>query len=174
MKWENMLVCLGFSFHSRSFHSNEDVTNTGKAVQILTYARHIWPLSSDGSLACHTSVTSWPPNSADRERILLFETGFYTTVYLQKDIYTHKKTAQWFFTSINICTSIYIFLVYFLIFLFAFKLSYINECYFSIDAIWGSRGHTSLQANIAYGFHLTITLMSLLLQPLRVSTLLLA
>ena len=90
-------VCLGFSFHSRSFHSNEDVTNTGKGVQILTYARHIWPLSSDGSLACHTSVTSWPPNSADRERILLFETGFYKTVYLQKDIYTHTKTAQWFF-----------------------------------------------------------------------------
>ena len=27
---------------------------TGEGLQILTYARHLWPLSSDGSLACHT------------------------------------------------------------------------------------------------------------------------
>ena len=27
---------------------------TGEGLQILTYARHLWPLSSEGSLACHT------------------------------------------------------------------------------------------------------------------------
>ena len=31
-----------------------DVTITGDGLQILTYVRHSWPLSSEGSLACHT------------------------------------------------------------------------------------------------------------------------
>ena len=38
----------------RNFHSFGDVTNTGEGLQILTYARHSWSLSSEGSLACHT------------------------------------------------------------------------------------------------------------------------
>ena len=40
--------------HSRIFHSYGDVTITGEGLQIWTYARHSWPLSSVGSLACHT------------------------------------------------------------------------------------------------------------------------
>ena len=36
------------------FHSYGDVTITGEGLQILTYAQHPWPLSSEGSLACHT------------------------------------------------------------------------------------------------------------------------
>ena len=50
-------VCLfvwGLSARSRMFHSYGDVTITGEGLRILTYARHSWPLSSDGSLACHT------------------------------------------------------------------------------------------------------------------------
>ena len=27
---------------------------TGEGLQILTYARHLWTLSSENSLACHT------------------------------------------------------------------------------------------------------------------------
>ena len=55
-------VCLfvwGLSSHSRIFHSYGDITTmaaaiTGEGLQILTnYARHLWPLSSEGSLACH-------------------------------------------------------------------------------------------------------------------------
>ena len=42
------------SSHSRIFHPYGDVTITGERLQILTYARHSWPLSSEGSLACHT------------------------------------------------------------------------------------------------------------------------
>ena len=38
---------------SHSFVAYGDVTITGKGLQILTYARHLWPLSSEGSLACH-------------------------------------------------------------------------------------------------------------------------
>ena len=30
------------------------VTITGEGLQILTYTRHCWPLSSEGSLSCHT------------------------------------------------------------------------------------------------------------------------
>ena len=26
---------------------------TAEGLQILTYARHLWPLSSEGSIACH-------------------------------------------------------------------------------------------------------------------------
>ena len=48
-----LFVCR-LSSHSRIFHSYGDVTITGEGLQILTYARHSWPLSSEGSLACHT------------------------------------------------------------------------------------------------------------------------
>ena len=51
------IICLlvwGFSSHSRIFHSYGNVTITGEGLQILTYARHLWPLSSETSLACQT------------------------------------------------------------------------------------------------------------------------
>ena len=47
------LFVWSFSSHSRIFHSFEDVTIAGEGLQILTYVRHLWPLSSEGSLACH-------------------------------------------------------------------------------------------------------------------------
>ena len=43
-----------FSFHSRILHSFGDVTIIEEGQQILTYARHSWPLSSEISLACLT------------------------------------------------------------------------------------------------------------------------
>ena len=39
-------VC-GFTSHSRIFHSYGYVTIAGEGLQILTYARHSWPLSSE-------------------------------------------------------------------------------------------------------------------------------
>ena len=53
----NLMICLfvwGFSSHSRIFHSYGDFTITGEGLQILTCARHSWPLSSEGYLACNT------------------------------------------------------------------------------------------------------------------------
>ena len=47
----NLFVC---SSHSRKFNSFGDFTITGEGLRILTYARHSWPLSSEGSLAWHT------------------------------------------------------------------------------------------------------------------------
>ena len=47
-------VCLDFLSHSRIFHSFGDVIIAGEELQILTYGRHSWPFSSEGSLACHT------------------------------------------------------------------------------------------------------------------------
>ena len=49
-----MFVSLGLSYHSRIFHSYGDVNITGEGLEISTYARHSWPLSSEGSLACNT------------------------------------------------------------------------------------------------------------------------
>ena len=46
------LIVWNFSSHSRIFHSYKDVTIAGEGLQILTYARHSWPLSSEGSFAC--------------------------------------------------------------------------------------------------------------------------
>ena len=46
-------VVWSLSSHSRIFHSYGDVTIPGEGLQILTYARHSWPLSSEGSLASH-------------------------------------------------------------------------------------------------------------------------
>ena len=37
-----------------NFHSFGDVIITLEGLHILTYARHLWPFSSEGSLACHT------------------------------------------------------------------------------------------------------------------------
>ena len=46
-----LFVC-GFSSDSIIFHSYRDATIAGEELKILT--RHSWPLSSGGSLACHT------------------------------------------------------------------------------------------------------------------------
>ena len=46
--------CLHGVSHSKIFHSYRDVTFAGKWLQILTYVRHLWPLSSESSLACQT------------------------------------------------------------------------------------------------------------------------
>ena len=48
--WFACLFVWGFTSHSRFFHIYGDVTITGEGLQMLTYARHLWPLSSEGSL----------------------------------------------------------------------------------------------------------------------------
>ena len=45
----------------QSFHSYGDVTITGEGLQVLTYARHSWQLSGEGSLACHTYCDTGHP-----------------------------------------------------------------------------------------------------------------
>ena len=48
------LFVWSLSSHSRIFHSYGDVTIAGEGLQILIYARHSCPLSSEGSLTYHT------------------------------------------------------------------------------------------------------------------------
>ena len=50
------IVVYGFSSHLKNVHSYGDVTFDDKGLQILTYARHSWPLSSKGSLKWHTYI----------------------------------------------------------------------------------------------------------------------
>ena len=52
---------ISLSSHSRTFHSYGDVTITGEGLQILTYARHSWQLSSEGSLTCHSHCDTGLP-----------------------------------------------------------------------------------------------------------------
>ena len=40
--------------YSRIFHSCGDITFAGEGLQILTHTWYSWPLSSEGSLVCHT------------------------------------------------------------------------------------------------------------------------
>ena len=57
-----LFVCLFVcSTHSRIFHSFGDATITGEGLQILTHARHLRPLSSEGSLACSTCCDTGHP-----------------------------------------------------------------------------------------------------------------
>ena len=51
-----MIVWFFFFGLTREFFMTHfgDVTIAGEELQILTYARHLWALSSEGSLACHT------------------------------------------------------------------------------------------------------------------------
>ena len=54
--WQFLFACLfvwGLTSHSRIFHSYGDVTITDEGLQILTYVRPLWQLSSEDSLACH-------------------------------------------------------------------------------------------------------------------------
>ena len=53
-------VC-GLSSQSRFFHSYGDVTIVCEGPQILTYARHSWPLTSEGYLAFHTCCDTGHP-----------------------------------------------------------------------------------------------------------------
>ena len=56
------LFCLFGVFRpTREFHLFGDVTITGEGLQILTYAWHLWPLSSEGSLPCHTYYDTGRP-----------------------------------------------------------------------------------------------------------------
>ena len=49
--WQRTVV---FTSHLRIFHLYGDVNTSGEELHILTHARHSWPLSSEGSFACHT------------------------------------------------------------------------------------------------------------------------
>ena len=61
VKGKDLFVCLldclfvwYLSSHSRILHLYGDATIIGERLQMLTYARHLWPLRSEGSSACHT------------------------------------------------------------------------------------------------------------------------
>ena len=57
-----LFVCVcGFSSHSKIFHSYGDVTIAGEELQILTYARHSWSLSSESYLTWHTHCDAGLP-----------------------------------------------------------------------------------------------------------------
>ena len=67
-KIRNLLGCTSFYFDSQhclhclyckqvdvlTIQLNVLFINAGEGLQILTYARHSWPLSSEGSFTCHT------------------------------------------------------------------------------------------------------------------------
>ena len=72
------LWALSWRSHSSMFHSYGDVTITGEGQQILTYARHSRPLSSEGSLACHAYCDTGHPF------IMVFCWGSVTTTPIAK------------------------------------------------------------------------------------------
>ena len=51
-----LLFVWDLSSHSKFFHSYGNVTIAGEGLQILTYARYLWSLSSEGSLAVELSL----------------------------------------------------------------------------------------------------------------------
>ena len=53
--------CFFFFVYSRIVYWHKDVTIAGEGLQILTYTRHSWPLSSEGSLACHAYCDTGHP-----------------------------------------------------------------------------------------------------------------
>ena len=59
--WLHPWLVWDCSSHSRIFHSFENVTIAGEGLQIVTYARQLWPLSSEGSLTCHTYCDTSQP-----------------------------------------------------------------------------------------------------------------
>ena len=59
--WLHPWLVWDCSSHSRIFHSFGNVTIAGEGLQIVTYARQLWPLSSEGSLTCHTYCDTSQP-----------------------------------------------------------------------------------------------------------------
>ena len=59
LKVNNILVCLfgGFSSHSQVFHSYGDLIITVEGLQMFSYTRHSWQLSSKCYLRATASVT---------------------------------------------------------------------------------------------------------------------
>ena len=60
----NEFVCLsvwGFSSTLEFFTSIRDIIIAGEGLHVLTCARHSWPLSSEGSLVCHTYCDTGKP-----------------------------------------------------------------------------------------------------------------
>ena len=60
----NEFVCLsvwGFSSTLEFFTSIRDIIIAGEELHVLTCARHSWPLSSEGSLVCHTYCDTGKP-----------------------------------------------------------------------------------------------------------------
>ena len=57
------MVCWLYGVYrpTREFLSYGDVNIAGEGLQILTYARALWLLSSEGSLTCHTHCNSGLP-----------------------------------------------------------------------------------------------------------------
>ena len=61
---DSTFVCLfvrGFSSNSKYFHTFEDAIIADEGLKIFTYAWHLWPLSSEGSLAYHTYYDTGHP-----------------------------------------------------------------------------------------------------------------
>ena len=55
------LILLVFRSTREFFTRYGDVTIAGEGLQILIYVRHLWPLSSEGSLACQTYCNTGYP-----------------------------------------------------------------------------------------------------------------
>ena len=71
-----------------NFHSFGDVIIAGEGLQILTYARHLWPLSSEDSLSCftkcdtgHPFIMSSPITRDTRTYCRAFGSGAVTTCF---------------------------------------------------------------------------------------------
>ena len=63
-----LFICLCFFVQLENFFSYGDVTIAGQGLHILTCVRHSWPLSCEGSLACHTYCNMGHPF-----KIVIFE-----------------------------------------------------------------------------------------------------
>ena len=55
------LFVWSFSSHLRNFHSFGDLTIADEGPQMLTHAWQLWPLNSEGSLACYTYCDTGHP-----------------------------------------------------------------------------------------------------------------
>ena len=58
---EKMIVCLRFLVQLENFTLIGDVTISGEGLQIMTYDRHLWPMSNEGYIACYTYYDTGHP-----------------------------------------------------------------------------------------------------------------
>ena len=86
----SLFVCLfawGFSCHSMNYVLIWRRRHYGGGLQVLTYARHLWPLSSEDYLACHT----------------FFETGQPFIMVISETRDTHTYCLEFVSAAVTIC-----------------------------------------------------------------------
>ena len=90
----------------KTFHSFGDITIIGERLQILTHARHSWPMSSEDSLTCHTYCDTDQPFLMKNVHICLFLCLGFCVSLKNFSLIWRCQHCRWRAVNFNLCSAI--------------------------------------------------------------------